>query len=94
MSTVHKAKGRERARVKIADDFTLPKDSGRLDVTGREIGCITQALDAGDLVRGSRSLAMVHKPFGHARNRGLLPGCPACQRLMDRLNIIDTYGGG
>ncbi|MET8292024.1 UvrD-helicase domain-containing protein [Streptomyces sp. NPDC005132] len=35
VSTVHKAKGREWARVKIADDFTPPKDSDQLDDTGR-----------------------------------------------------------
>jgi hypothetical protein len=56
-----------------------------------EIGCITQALEAGDTIRGSRSLAMVHKPFNHARNRDLLPGCDSCQQVMSRLGIRDTY---
>ncbi|MFE1925258.1 polymorphic toxin-type HINT domain-containing protein [Streptomyces asoensis] len=56
-----------------------------------EIGCITQALEAGDTIRGSRSLAMVHKPFGNARNRELLPGCDSCQQVMSRLGIRDTY---
>ncbi|MFD5597181.1 UvrD-helicase domain-containing protein [Streptomyces griseorubiginosus] len=37
VSTAHKAKGREWARVKIADDFTPPKDSDQSDATGRAI---------------------------------------------------------
>ncbi|MEU9523258.1 UvrD-helicase domain-containing protein [Streptomyces sp. NPDC048224] len=37
VSTAHKAKGREWARVKIADDFTPPKDSDQLDTTGRTV---------------------------------------------------------
>ncbi|WP_328514065.1 UvrD-helicase domain-containing protein [Streptomyces mirabilis] len=37
VSTVHKSKGREWARVKIADDFTPPKDSDQLDDTGRAV---------------------------------------------------------
>ncbi|MET9896173.1 UvrD-helicase domain-containing protein [Streptomyces sp. NPDC006465] len=37
VSTVHKAKGREWAQVKIADDFTPPKDSDQLDDTGRAL---------------------------------------------------------
>jgi len=37
VSTAHKAKGREWARVKIADDFTPPKDSDQLDDTGRAV---------------------------------------------------------
>ncbi|MGQ4361716.1 UvrD-helicase domain-containing protein [Streptomyces sp. SAS_272] len=35
VSTAHKAKGREWARVKIADDFTPPKDSDQHDEAGR-----------------------------------------------------------
>ncbi|MFJ5105219.1 hypothetical protein [Streptomyces sp. NPDC088554] len=34
VSTAHKAKGREWARVKIADDFTPPPDSDQQDDTG------------------------------------------------------------
>ncbi|MER7694619.1 3'-5' exonuclease [Streptomyces sp. NPDC097610] len=37
VSTAHKAKGREWARVKIADDFTPPKDSDQLDEAGRAV---------------------------------------------------------
>ncbi|MFE9650549.1 UvrD-helicase domain-containing protein [Streptomyces sp. NPDC006365] len=37
VSTAHKAKGREWARVKIADDFTPPKDSDQHDDTGRPV---------------------------------------------------------
>jgi superfamily I DNA/RNA helicase len=37
VSTAHKAKGREWPRVKIADDFTPPKDSDQLDDTGRAV---------------------------------------------------------
>ncbi|HEY8980776.1 MAG TPA: IPT/TIG domain-containing protein [Streptomyces sp.] len=58
-----------------------------------EIGCIADALNAGERIKGSSSLAMVHKPFSHPRNRELIPGCPSCQRLMDRLGITDTFGG-
>ncbi|MEW2521968.1 polymorphic toxin-type HINT domain-containing protein [Actinacidiphila alni] len=56
-----------------------------------EIGCIAQAMRAGDLVRGSTSLAMTHRPLDNARNRQLLPGCGACQQVMSRLQITDTY---
>ncbi|MEU9631562.1 RHS repeat-associated core domain-containing protein [Streptomyces luteogriseus] len=59
-----------------------------------EIGCIIDALDAGERIKGSRSLAMVHKPFDHPRNRELIPGCDQCQRVMNRLGITDTFGGG
>ncbi|WP_405969292.1 hypothetical protein OG496_02075 [Streptomyces sp. NBC_00988] len=55
-----------------------------------EIGCITQALNSGELIRRSRSLAMVHKPFDNPANRRLAPGRPACQQLMNRLNITNT----
>ncbi|MFD5519630.1 UvrD-helicase domain-containing protein [Streptomyces sp. NPDC127066] len=37
VSTAHKAKGREWARVRIADDFTPPKDSDQTDDNGRAI---------------------------------------------------------
>ncbi|MFI1707662.1 UvrD-helicase domain-containing protein [Streptomyces griseoruber] len=37
VSTAHKAKGREWAHVKIADDFTPPKDSDQHDHTGRPV---------------------------------------------------------
>ncbi|MGW4162242.1 UvrD-helicase domain-containing protein [Streptomyces sp. NPDC004788] len=37
VSTAHKAKGREWARVKIADDFPPPKDTDEQDVQGRPI---------------------------------------------------------
>lgn len=37
ISTAHKAKGREWARVRIADDFTPPKDSDQTDDNGRPI---------------------------------------------------------
>jgi hypothetical protein len=37
VSTAHKAKGREWARVQIADDFTRPKDSDQQDATGRPV---------------------------------------------------------
>ncbi|MGC0344374.1 UvrD-helicase domain-containing protein [Streptomyces sp. SLBN-8D4] len=37
VSTAHKAKGREWAQVKIADDFTPPKDSDQCDDTGRAV---------------------------------------------------------
>ncbi|WP_442804313.1 RHS repeat-associated core domain-containing protein [Streptomyces luteogriseus] len=56
-----------------------------------EIGCITDALNAGERIMGSKSLAMVHKPFDNPGNRRLQPGCPACQRLMARLGITDTF---
>lgn len=37
VSTAHRAKGREGARVKIADDFTPPPDSDQQDDTGRAL---------------------------------------------------------
>ncbi|MFD7817650.1 UvrD-helicase domain-containing protein [Streptomyces sp. NPDC059785] len=37
VSTVHKAKGREWARVSIADDFTPPGDSDQQDANGRPL---------------------------------------------------------
>ncbi|MET8134093.1 UvrD-helicase domain-containing protein [Streptomyces sp. NPDC005251] len=37
VSTAHKAKGREWARVRIADDFTPPKDSDQTDDSGQAI---------------------------------------------------------
>jgi superfamily I DNA/RNA helicase len=37
VSTAHKAKGREWARVKVADDFTPPKDSDQRDDAGRAL---------------------------------------------------------
>jgi len=37
VSTAHKAKGREWAHVKIADDFTPPKDTDQHDDTGRAV---------------------------------------------------------
>ncbi|MEW2570177.1 UvrD-helicase domain-containing protein [Streptomyces sp. NPDC047070] len=37
VSTAHKAKGREWPRVKIADDFTPPRDSDQLDHNGRPV---------------------------------------------------------
>ncbi|MDQ0935169.1 superfamily I DNA/RNA helicase [Streptomyces turgidiscabies] len=37
VSTAHRAKGREWPRVRIADDFTPPKDSDQLDDTGRAV---------------------------------------------------------
>ncbi|SDG89690.1 UvrD-like helicase C-terminal domain-containing protein [Streptomyces griseoaurantiacus] len=37
MSTAHKAKGREWPCVKIADDFTPPKDTDKHDDTGRPV---------------------------------------------------------
>jgi superfamily I DNA/RNA helicase len=37
VSTAHKAKGREWARVKIADDFTPPQDSDQQDDNGRPV---------------------------------------------------------
>ncbi|MFJ8510201.1 UvrD-helicase domain-containing protein [Streptomyces avermitilis] len=37
VSTVHKAKGREWARVKIADDFTPPKESDQMNDSGRAV---------------------------------------------------------
>ncbi|MFI6340817.1 UvrD-helicase domain-containing protein [Streptomyces sp. NPDC050535] len=37
VSTAHRAKGREWARVRIADDFIPPKDSDQLDATGRAV---------------------------------------------------------
>lgn len=37
VSTAHKAKGREWANVKIADDFSPPRDSGQHDDTGRAV---------------------------------------------------------
>ncbi|MDX2530808.1 UvrD-helicase domain-containing protein [Streptomyces europaeiscabiei] len=37
VSTAHKAKGREWPRVKIADDFTPPKDTEEHDDTGRPV---------------------------------------------------------
>jgi ATP-dependent exoDNAse (exonuclease V) beta subunit len=37
ISTAHKAKGREWPHVRIADDFTPPKDSDRQDATGRAV---------------------------------------------------------
>jgi superfamily I DNA/RNA helicase len=37
VSTAHKAKGREWARVRIADDFTPPKDSDQRDANGRAL---------------------------------------------------------
>ncbi|MFB9514038.1 polymorphic toxin-type HINT domain-containing protein, partial [Streptomyces purpureus] len=58
-----------------------------------EIGCIAQALEAGEQIRGSQSLAMLRKPFDHDRYRDLLPGCGSCQQVMSRLKITDTYSG-
>jgi superfamily I DNA/RNA helicase len=37
VSTAHKAKGREWANVKIAGDFTPPKDSDRKDDNGQPV---------------------------------------------------------
>ncbi|MFG2379161.1 UvrD-helicase domain-containing protein [Streptomyces sp. NPDC048504] len=37
VSTAHKAKGREWPRVKIADDFTSPKDTDQQDAEGRPV---------------------------------------------------------
>jgi hypothetical protein len=37
VSTAHKSKGREWARVRIADDFTPPKDTGEHDPEGRPV---------------------------------------------------------
>ncbi|MFJ8062922.1 UvrD-helicase domain-containing protein [Streptomyces sp. NPDC096142] len=37
VSTAHKAKGREWPRVKIADDFTPPKDTDQQDAAGRPL---------------------------------------------------------
>ncbi|MFI0990639.1 UvrD-helicase domain-containing protein [Streptomyces exfoliatus] len=37
ISTAHKAKGREWARVQVADDFTPPKDTDKQDSQGRPI---------------------------------------------------------
>ncbi|MFB7648061.1 UvrD-helicase domain-containing protein [Streptomyces sp. NPDC056084] len=37
VSTAHKAKGREWARVRIASDFTPPADTGEVDAQGRPI---------------------------------------------------------
>lgn len=37
ISTSHKAKGRQWGSVRIADDFTPPRDSGKQDVNGRPI---------------------------------------------------------
>jgi len=37
VSTAHKAKGREWARVKIADDFTPPKDTDQQDAVGQAV---------------------------------------------------------
>ncbi|MFJ6246261.1 MULTISPECIES: polymorphic toxin-type HINT domain-containing protein [unclassified Streptomyces] len=69
-----------------------------LDQTGHhggcaEIGCIAQAMEAGDIVRGSSSIAMLRKPFSHLRYRELLPACPQCQAVMARLQIADLYPG-
>ncbi|MEV8532132.1 polymorphic toxin-type HINT domain-containing protein [Streptomyces sp. NPDC051211] len=69
-----------------------------LDQTGHhggcaEIGCIAQAMEAGDLVRGSSSLALLRKPFDHPRYRDLLPACGSCQLVMARLRIADLYPG-
>ncbi|WP_327673823.1 RHS repeat-associated core domain-containing protein [Kitasatospora sp. NBC_00458] len=58
-----------------------------------EIGCIAQAMAAGDLVRGSSSLAVLRKPFDHARYRDLLPACPQCQAVMSRLQVTDLFQG-
>ncbi|MFJ2559951.1 MULTISPECIES: UvrD-helicase domain-containing protein [unclassified Streptomyces] len=44
VSTVHKAKGREWARVRIAPDFTPPPDTDDIDASGRPIpGAIDEA---------------------------------------------------
>ena len=87
---------RHRSRADIRE---LPISLRRVvDQTGHhggsaEIGCIAQAMEAGDLdARGSRSLAMVHRPFDNARNRDLLPGCDSCQAVMSRLRVTDTFG--
>lgn len=69
-----------------------------LDQTGHhggcaEIGCISQAMEAGDLVRGSSSLAMLRKPFEHPRYRDLVPACDSCQAVMSRLQITDMFQG-
>jgi len=37
VSTAHKSKGREWASVKIADDFTPPRDTGKKDANGRPV---------------------------------------------------------
>ncbi|MEU0443789.1 RHS repeat-associated core domain-containing protein [Streptomyces sp. NPDC006186] len=59
-----------------------------------EIGCILDALNAGETIKGSRSLAMIHKPFDHLRNRELIPACGQCRNIMDRLGITDTFHSG
>ena len=58
-----------------------------------EIGCIVDALNAGETIKGSRSLAMLHKPFEHLRNRELIPACGQCRSITDRLGITDTFNG-
>ncbi|MDX2407329.1 UvrD-helicase domain-containing protein [Streptomyces microflavus] len=37
VSTAHKSKGREWASVKIANDFTPPRDTGKVDANGRPV---------------------------------------------------------
>lgn len=46
VSTAHKAKGRERPAVKIADDFPLPPDSDQHDDRGRPIAEPVSEADA------------------------------------------------
>ncbi|NJP49214.1 hypothetical protein HCJ93_03770 [Streptomyces sp. SBST2-5] len=58
-----------------------------------EIGCIIDALKAGDRIKGGRSLAMLHVPLGNKANRKLIPACEDCARFLDRLGIADTYHG-
>jgi hypothetical protein len=58
-----------------------------------EIGCIAQAMEAGDMVRGGSSLAMLRKPFGHKRYRDIISACGECQAIMSRLRIADMFRG-
>ncbi|MER6999031.1 RHS repeat-associated core domain-containing protein [Streptomyces sp. NPDC000410] len=90
----------DSSRLRAASDIrSLPLSLRRVvEQTGHhggcaEIGCIAQAMEAGDMVRGSQSLAMTHKPFGNLRNRTLLPACGSCRALMSRLGVTDMFGG-
>ncbi|MEU6320752.1 UvrD-helicase domain-containing protein [Streptomyces sp. NPDC047009] len=92
VSTAHKAKGREWARVRIADDFTPPKDSDQKDDNGR---AIPGPIDDGEarlayvaVTRTRQRLDMDglswidHHPDGNptADNRPCMPGRHGDQR--------------
>jgi hypothetical protein len=59
-----------------------------------EIGCIEQAMKAGDMVRGGETLAALVRPSSNPNHRLPIAACDACQLLLARLRVDDTYSPG